>query len=464
MILEFHGAARTVTGSMHLLQINGKNVLLDCGMFQGKRADANERNRNFPFDPRSIDAIILSHAHIDHSGNIPGIVRQGFSGKVYCTPATLDLCSLMLADSGHIQEKDAEYLNRKNRRHGEPPVVPLYTAEDGVTAMRHFIPAPYEKPFEVVPGLTAQFVDAGHILGSAAMQLTLKENGKTVILGFTGDIGRWGSPLMKDPSPAGAVDLLISESTYGGIINEGPGNMEQLLAADLKKTIARGGKIIVPCFSVGRTQELVYAMHDMWDRGELPPIPVYVDSPLAVNATEIFKKHPECFDEETWTHLNQHHDPFGFNRLSYVRTAEESKNLNSITDPCMIISASGMCEAGRILHHLVNNIGDEKNTILIVGYQAENTLGRRLVDGETEVRILGGYHERRAEVIVHNGFSAHADGSELVRYIGLHDRSRLKQVCLVHGEPERSEKLQDDLRRQGYDHITIPSAGEKINL
>ncbi len=462
--LEFFGAAQTVTGSMHIVHINGKTVLLDCGMFQGKRSESNERNRTFPFDPASIDAIVLSHAHIDHSGKLPAIVRQGFHGTIYCTPATLDLCAIMLADSGHIQEKDAEYLNKKLLRQNQPPIAPLYTAQDAVAAMKHFSPVPYGKEFDVVPGMTAQYFDAGHILGSASVKVQLQSNGSSRVLGFTGDIGRWDTPLMNDPQPMGDVDLLISESTYGGKVNDPPGDMEALLAADLKKTIDRGGKIIVPAFSVGRTQELVYSMYKMADRGVMPNIPVFVDSPLAVNATDIFKKHLEDFDEETQTHLRRNHDPFGFNRLTYTRSVEESKELNNIKGPCMIIAASGMCEAGRILHHLANNIGDARNTVLIVGYQAEHTLGKRLVDGDEEVRIFGDMYQRRAEVIVHNGFSAHADGNELLRYVGRFDKKRLEHIFLVHGEVERSQKLQAGLAGQGYSDVQIPAPGQKFAL
>jgi metallo-beta-lactamase family protein len=464
MKIEFQGAARVVTGSMHVLHANGYRILLDCGLFQGKRALANQINRNFPFDPKSVDALVLSHAHIDHCGNIPNLVKHGFAGPIFCTPATLDLCAIMLADSGHIQEKDAEFLNKQLARKHEPPIVPLYTAEDAVNAIKSFKTFGYEKEFEVLPGVRVTYYDAGHILGSASVKVTVTENGSKKILGFSGDVGRWNMPILKDPAAMGDVDALINESTYGGKLHDPPSDMEGELAADLKKTFDRGGKVIIPAFSVGRTQDIVYSMHKMWDRGELPPVPVYVDSPLAVNATDVFKKHPECFDAETWEHLNRHHDPFGFNRLTYVRTVDESKKLNDRKEPCVIISASGMCEAGRILHHLRNNITDPRNTVLIVGYQAEYTLGKRLVDGDPEVKIFGEVVKRNAEVIVHNSFSAHADGAELVKYIGMFGKTQLGKIFLVHGELDRSTALKSDLDSRGYKDVEIPSRGQTFDL
>lgn len=464
MTIEFQGAARTVTGSMHLLNVNGSRILLDCGLYQGKRAESNERNRNFPFDPKSVDAVVLSHAHIDHSGNLPNLVKQGFTGPIFSTLATRDLCSIMLADSGHIQEKDAEFLNKKNGRHGIPPVEPLYTVEDAGRAAALFRGIPYEQEFDVVPNLTAKYSDAGHILGSAGVRLTIRENGSTKTLGFTGDIGRWDMPIIRDPVFMGDVESLISESTYGGILHDPPQDMGPALAADLSRTIARGGKIIVPAFSVGRTQDIVYSLFKLFKKGELPSIPIFVDSPLAVNATDIFKHHPECFDEETYAYVAGHEDPFGMNQVEYVRSVEESKRLNDRKGSCMIIAASGMCEAGRILHHLANSIGDPRNTILIVGYQADHTLGKRLVDQEKEVRIFGAVYERRAEVVVHNSFSAHADGNELLRYVSRFDRSKLQRVFLVHGEIERQSALQEGLNRQGNTGVEIPLRGQKFDV
>jgi len=464
MQIEFQGAARTVTGSMHLLHTGGCSILLDCGLFQGKRAESNERNRNFPFDPASIDAVVLSHAHIDHSGNIPGLIRQGYQGPVFCTPATKDLCEIMLADSGFIQEKDAEFLNKKHLRLREPLIEPLYTSQDAGRAMQHFRSFPYNEEFEVLGNITAKFVDAGHILGSAAVRLKIKENGSQKTLGFTGDIGRWNMPIIRDPMIMEDVETLISESTYGGILHDPPENMAEQLAADLARTISRGGKVIVPAFSVGRTQDLVYTLHELFDKGKLPRIPIYIDSPLAVNATEIFKKHAECFDEETFKHVLLNHDPFGLSQIHYIRRSEESRKLNDLKEPCMIISASGMCEAGRILHHLANNIEDPRNTILIVGYCAEHTLGKRLVENAEEVKIYGSLYKRKAEVIVHNSFSAHADGNELIKYIGRFDKRQLQKIFLLHGEYERCQELQMGLEKSGYSSIEIPAKGEKFNV
>lgn len=464
MTIEFEGAARTVTGSMHIVHVNGRRVLLDCGLFQGHREEANQRNSTFPFEPASVDAVVLSHAHIDHSGNLPRLVKQGYKGAIYCTPATLDLCSVMLPDSGFIQEKDAEFVNKKNQRLHQPRIEPLYTSHDAEAAMQNFLAIPYDRDFDVVPGLTAKFVDAGHILGSGSVRLTVKENGSAKTLGFTGDIGRWNMPIIRDPAFMGDVETLISESTYGGILHDPPGDMDKQLLDVLNRTFARGGKAIVPAFSVGRTQDIVFSLHKMKDTGVLPDVPIYVDSPLAINATDIFKKHPECFDDEMRQHIIQHHDPLGLSRLVYVRTAEESKKLNDRKEPCIIISASGMCEAGRILHHLANNIGNPRNTILIVGYQAENTLGKRLVDGWEEVRIFGDIYKRRAEVVALNSFSAHADGNELLKYIGQFNASQLQKIFLVHGELERQQALLTGLIGRGYGHVEIPVRGQKFEI
>lgn len=464
MIIRFHGAARTVTGSMHLVETGGKRILLDCGLFQGKRDEANLRNREFPIEPKAIDAVILSHAHIDHSGNLPNLVKHGFQGPIYSTLATRDLCEIMLADSAHIQEQDNAYLNKRRKKHGEPPLEPLYTRQDSVNALKLFRGMPYARAFEPFPNIAVTFVDAGHILGSASITLTVAENGVKKTLGFTGDIGRWDMPIIRDPAHMGDVDVLISESTYGGKANDPPGRMEPQLAADVRRAVARGGKIIVPAFSVGRTQDVVFALRNLWKRGELPVFPVYVDSPLAVNATAVYRGHPECFDEETYAYVMDHQDPFGFNQLHYVRTAEESKRLNDLAGPCMIVAASGMCEAGRILHHLANTIEDARTMILIVGYQAHHTLGRKLVDMEREVNIFGEPYQRRAEVVVYNSFSAHADGNELLKYIGRFDAGRLEQIYLVHGELERAEKLQQGLVGLGFRNVRIPLRGETFTM
>jgi metallo-beta-lactamase family protein len=464
MKIEFQGAARTVTGSMHLLHVNGSRVLLDCGLFQGRRQEANARNSSFPFDPASIDAVVLSHAHIDHSGNLPQLVKKGFDGPIYSTPATRDLCSIMLADSGFIQEKDAEFLNKKLARRGEPLIEPIYGPRDVAATMKLFRTVPYDKTFDVLPNVAVRYSDAGHILGSASVHLTAKEQGATKTLGFTGDIGPNNLPVVRDPVFLGQVEYLLSESTYGGKVHTSTGTKEELLRDDLKRAIDRGGKVIVPAFSIGRTQDLVFALHKLFDQGLLPRIPIYVDSPLAVNATEVFKMHPECFDEETYSHVLANHDPFGFNQLHYIRDVAESKKLNDRTEPCMIISASGMCEAGRILHHLANNIGEARNMVLIVGFQAEHTLGRKLVNKEPEVNILGSAYALNAEVVVHDSFSAHADGNDLLRYVGRCDAKQLQKVFLVHGEYERQLDFQKGLREKGYANVEIPERGQAFTL
>lgn len=464
MTLQFLGAVRTVTGSMHLFSVNGKNLLLDCGLFQGRRAESFECNRSFPFNPATVDAVILSHAHIDHAGNLPNLARSGFRGPIYCTPATRDLCNVMLYDSAHLNERDVEYVNKKHRKRNEPLVEPLYTTQDVDAAMGLFSAVSYRQTRELVDGVKLTLYDAGHILGSAVSVLEIDERGRRVRLGFTGDLGRKQMPILKDPEPIGDVDILISESTYGGRIHEPTSGMKRSLLAVVKRTVERGGKVIVPAFSVGRTQELVYHLFELFDAGELPSIPIYIDSPLAVNVTDVFRRHPECFDAETLAYLHQHEDPFGFGRLRYIRSVDESKALNDQREPCVIIAASGMCEGGRVLHHLANNIEDSRNTVLIVGFQAEHTLGRRLVEGAAEVKIFGDLYKRRAEVAVLNSFSAHAGQDELVSFVGTMDRKRLKDIFLVHGELSQAEKLRAKLSEDGYNNVVIPDRGEKVEL
>lgn len=464
MIIQFLGAARTVTGSMHLISVNRTRILLDCGMFQGRRAEAYERNRNFPFDPSKIDAVILSHAHIDHAGNLPNLVKNGFSGPIYATPATRDLCNIMLYDSAYIQERDIEYVNKKRQKRREPLVQPLYDVTDVTTAMSQFISIDYEQPMQVANWITAKFLDAGHILGSAVTVIDVEENGRLKRIGFTGDLGRKNAPIIKDPQPIGSVDVLISESTYGGKLHDPVIGMKDSLCRVIQKTYDRGGKVIVPSFSVGRTQEIVYLLSELFDEGRLPVVPIYVDSPLAVNASDIFRSHTECFDEETLAHLHANENPFGFNRLTYVRSVEESKKLNSLQSSCVIISASGMCEAGRVVHHLSNNIENPKNTILIVGYQAEHTLGRRLVEKQPEISIFGEILQLNAEVVVLNSFSAHAGQDELMEYITAADQKKLKKLFLVHGEMPQIEKLSVKLKASGIKDIYIPVTGEKAEV
>jgi metallo-beta-lactamase family protein len=464
MRLTFWGAAQTVTGSMHLLELeNGKTILMDCGLFQGRRADADAINRHFNFDPAQIDVLLLSHAHIDHAGLIPALCAQGFRGHIFATHATYDLCAIMLMDSAHIQEMDVEYVNKKNKGK-QPEVFPLYTQKDTEVALKRFISVGYDTPFSPCEGVSVTYTDAGHILGSAAMVLEITEGGKTKRLGFTGDVGRPDRPIIRDPQKMPDCDWLISESTYGGQTHSPTTESKGKLADAINRTIRKGGKVLIPAFAVGRTQELVYTLDQMWNEGLLPPIPVYVDSPLAVNATGVYQAHPECFDKEIQDFLRDDSTPFGFDKLTYIRNADKSKSLNHQHTPMVIIAASGMCEAGRILHHLRNNVEDPRTTLLMVGYCSENTLGRRLLDGEEQVRIFGEMHNVRAEIVRLDSYSAHADQPELLDFIGMMDKQRLQNIFLVHGEIERQKLLQGTLTEQGYRDIQIPAKGFSVML
>jgi metallo-beta-lactamase family protein len=468
MRLQFQGAARTVTGSLHILTVGGKTILLDCGTYHGRREEARQRNSEFPFDPSSISAVVLSHAHIDHSGNLPGLVRHGFRGPVFCTMATRDLCAVMLRDSAFIQEKDAEFINKRHREKNLPLVDPIYTQEDVDATLPLLQGTDYSTAFPVVDGIECRYEDAGHILGSAVVGLTLRENSHSTRLAFTGDLGRPHLPILRDPvfiDPSGETDYLISESTYGGRFHAPVNAMENQLLEPIHRACDRGGKIIIPAFSVGRTQEIVYLLHKLAGAGKIHSLPVFVDSPLSVNVTDVFRKHAECFDEETRAILNSldHNDPFGFDRLTYIRTVEQSKELNDRRGPFIVIAASGMCEAGRIIHHLANSVGDPKNLVLIVGYQAENTLGKKLVMKEPVVNIFGEPHEVRAEVAVLNSFSGHADRNELLAYLGKFRRS-LRQIFLVHGDLDQAEKLSSGLREIGFSNISIPARGDSAVL
>ncbi|MBM4167626.1 MAG: MBL fold metallo-hydrolase [Ignavibacteria bacterium] len=464
MTIQFLGAARSVTGSMHLVSANGSTILLDCGLFQGRRSEAFDRNKTFPFDAPSIDAVILSHAHIDHAGNLPNLVRSGYRDPIYATAATRDLCNIMLYDSAFLQQRDVEFVNKRHKKKNEALVEPLYTEEDVDETIDQFVSIGYRQAFQVAPGIVLQFFDAGHILGSAAMLLEVEHNGRTQRIGFTGDLGRKDMPILRDPQPIGDVDYLICESTYGGKNHDPATGMRESLLRVVKEAVEQGGKIIIPSFSVGRTQELIYKFFQLCDEGRLPPIPVYVDSPLAVNATDVFRMHSECFDKEMMRYLRQHEDPFGFGRLTYIRSVDDSKALNDRHDPCVIIAASGMCEGGRILHHLANNIQDSRNTVLIVGFMAEHTLGRRLVERQAEVRIFGEPYQLRARVEILNAFSAHAGGDELTSYVQTMDPALLKGVFLVHGELDRAEALAKRLNSEGYSNVSIPVRGQKVVL
>jgi metallo-beta-lactamase family protein len=465
MRIHFHGAAHTVTGSMHLLEVNRHKILLECGLFQGKRKEAFKRNRQFPFNPETIDAVILSHAHIDHSGNLPHLVKKGYGGPIFATPATAHLGNIMLMDSGHIHESDAKYMNKKRKKRGEPLIEPLYTQEDAAAVAPLFRTFHYKKPFNPIPGVQAMFLDAGHILGSAAIKLDIQEKGRKSRFWFSGDIGRRGLPLLEDPVLPNDVDYLLMECTYGDKVHDNPKLAVEELREIVSLTIRRGGKIIIPAFAVGRTQELVYYLNQMMSNGEIPRVPVFVDSPLAVNASDIFKAHRYLFDEETRTFIsgNKSHAALGFDLLTYTRSVEESKAINFVKGPAVIISASGMAEAGRILHHLKNNIENPNNTILIVSWQAPHTLGRRLADRENEIKIFGKKYIRRAQVATIGALSAHAGQDFLTEY-ALASRNRLKEIFLVHGEPRAAESLMRRIESEGFSAIHYPEEHAKFKI
>jgi metallo-beta-lactamase family protein len=464
--IQFIGGARTVTGSQHLLFINGKKILLECGLFQGRRKDTYEKNKNFHFDPAEIDLMILSHAHIDHSGNIPNLVRNGFGGCIYATGATVDLCQIMLRDSAYLQERDIEWINKRRKKKNEEPIEPLYTLEDVETAMQNFIGVQYNRKIQLFPGINVTFRDAGHILGSASILLEIEENdGRKLRLGFTGDVGRPVMPVIRTPNKLRDLDAIIMESTYGNRLHPPVEDVEEELAKVVRQCTKDGGKIIIPAFAVGRTQLLVYMLHKLFDQNRIPEIPIYVDSPLAVSATNVFRSHPECFDREiNRMFLVNGEDPFGFARLEYVSDVNSSKELNEKKGAMIIISASGMAEGGRILHHLKNNVGNPKNLVLFVGYAAEHTLARKIMDGAKEVNIFGEKHVINCRVKIMDYFSAHADQKELIDYIRLNQKEKLKNIFLVHGEEKQSLVLREKLVTLGYRNVHFPVSGEKFEI
>ncbi|MCK6485966.1 MAG: MBL fold metallo-hydrolase [Phycisphaerae bacterium] len=467
MQITFHGAAREVTGSLHLIEVDSQRVALDCGLFQGRRRESDAKNRTFPFDAARLDAVILSHAHIDHSGRLPLLARQGFDGTVYSTAATRDLCAIMLADSAHIQEEDAKFLTKrlhKKRPGAEPPVDPLYESRDAADVLRLFHTVSLNRPFRVTSSLTAQFHEAGHMLGSAGVTLTYA-NGRQppVTLVFSGDIGRFEMPILRNPAALPECDYLICESTYGGRKTQSNVDLKERLEAVIKETFERGGKVIIPAFSVGRTQTLVYFIHQLMEAGRLKDVPVYIDSPLSIDATEVFRLHPDCFDAEARRFNSRTGDMLGGGCCTYVRDVEDSKAINRRRRPCVVISASGMCENGRILHHLKNNVTSPKNTVLIVGFQGQHTLGRRIVEREKHLKILGEKLPLRAQVVVLNGFSAHADRDELRRLTQPLAR-RVKRAFLVHGEIDQMEKMTATMREDGFVDVSAPETGTTVPL
>ncbi|MGB7537052.1 MAG: MBL fold metallo-hydrolase [Anaerolineales bacterium] len=454
MRIHFHGAAQTVTGSQYVLEINGKRLLLECGLFQGRRAESFEKNRNLPFNPRDIDAMLLSHAHIDHSGNLPNLVKNGFPGPIHVTGATGGLLKLVLLDSAHIQESDAAYVSKRNARRGKPPVEPLYTTPDAEAVIPFLAGHAYGESFEVIPGVQATFFEAGHILGAAGICLDISEHGQRRRVVFSGDIGRRGLPILRDPAIPPHADILMMECTYGDKPHRDLQDAEIELRNTIQRTFRRGGKVIIPSFAIGRTQELVYCMGRMIEQGEIPQIPIYVDSPLAVGISDLYAKYPDYFDEEAAMLMKKEgkQRALGYEYVTFTRSVDESKALNGKPGPMVIISASGMAESGRILHHLANNIGDPKNMILIVSWQAPDTLGRRLAEQATEVKIFGEPIARQAEVVTIGGFSAHAGQDNLSQY-AKSAATGSEALFLIHGEPKSALPFQEKLKA---DNFTTP--------
>lgn len=465
MKLAFLGGVGTVTGSMYLLQINDAMILLECGLYQGKRQESFDRNKHFDFDPARIDAVVLSHAHIDHSGNLPNLTAQGCTAPIYATHATRDLCASMLPDSGRIQESDVAYVNKKRARKGESPVSPLYTEDDAFDALEHFVGLGYSHSLEIAPKVRLTFLDAGHILGSAMVLIEAIEKDRPIRLLFSGDLGQPDLAIVRDPSPMPPADILMLESTYGDRHHEPVNDARKILADAVNHAVSRQSRIIIPAFAVGRTQELVYTLHEMVHDGQVPDIPIYVDSPLAVDVTEVFRRHPECYDRETRMLLDavDSKDPLGFRRLKYVRDVEESKALNTARNPMMIISASGMAEAGRVQHHLKHAITNPENIILITGWQAPNTLGRRIAERQPAVRIFGEEYPLLAQVRLAYGYSAHADRNGLLNWAQPRSTST-ETAFVVHGDVKPAQALAGGLRKLGYRRVELPARGNVFEL
>jgi len=455
--IKFCGGTRTVTGSMHLIKTEQSRVLIDSGLFQGRRKDFYDVNNFFPFPPENVNALVLSHAHIDHSGNIPNLVKHGLKAPIHATSATVDLCNLMLTDSGHIQEEDVKFVNKIRLRKGMTPVKPLYTKEDANKSLEYFHGAYYEEKIKVTPDVNCTLYESGHVLGSAIPVLEM--NG--IRLAYAVDLGRKNLPLLKNPVVPKDIDYLIIESTYGNRLHDPIETAKTKLAEVINKTVKRGGKVIIPSFAFERTQEVVYFLSDMFNKGAIPMVPIYVDSPLATNITMVFQQNIRYLDEETQDLMRRQQDPFGFNRIKYIRSTDESKRLNADKQPMVIISASGMCEAGRILHHLKNNIEDPNNTIMIIGYMAENTLGKKIVDRQPIVRIFGEDYHLKAEVVKLNSFSAHADKNELIEFIK--ECAPKKKIFIVHGDMNQAEPFTEHLISMGLPAY-LPTKNEEVEL
>ena len=433
MQIHFFGATRTTTGSMYLIEINGKRLLLECGLFQGRREESIARNQNFPFDPKQVDTVVLSHAHIDHAGNLPNLCKQGYTGNIYCTFATRDLSGIMLVDSAQIQKDDAAFVSKKRAKQKLPPVEPLYSDIDAEQALKQFVAFNYDRPFPVLDGVTVTFRDAGHILGAAQVVLDVREGGRQFRYLFSGDVGRGNDEILRDPVPVENVDYLQIESTYGGREHSIRTDADETVGRLVLETLKQNGKVIIPAFSVGRTQQIVYVLNQLTLAGKLPRVPIFVDSPLSVNATEIYRLHPECFNDTINKFLHEKANPFGMENLTYLREVASSMKLNDLKEPAIIISASGMCEAGRIRHHLKNHIGDPKNLILFIGYCAEHTLGAQIVAGQNPVNIFGEPQTVRAKIVSLDTYSGHADKNELKEYVQKMSGD-IKKIYCIHGE------------------------------
>ena len=469
MAISFYslGAAEEVTGSKHVLEINGKPLLIDCGAFQGTRAEADRKNREFDIAAEKLETVILTHAHYDHCGLLPVLTKKGFKGNIYATPATRDIANLIMMDSAHIQARDAEYLRKQAKKKGEKFTwQPLFNEADVVKAADQMVSISYNRPMYIAPGVKLEFFDAGHILGSSFAQLDIQDEGKEVRVLFTGDLGRKSKPIIRNPSTdIEPPDYIVLESTYGNRLHEHVREALDELAAIVQRIEDKRGKLIIPSFAIERTQELIYYFHLLVDDGRISEIPIYVDSPMATNATSIFQVHPECYDESIHqAFLDHHKNPFGFNALSFVTSVDESKALNKEKGPMIIISADGMCEFGRVVHHLANNISNPNNTVLLVGYMAQNTLGRRLMNREPEVKIMGDWMKVKASIENINAFSAHADYEETLEWLKAIDTSRLKKIFLVHGEPDSQAFLQNYLRENGFPEIEIVKYGATYDL
>jgi len=465
MKIAFHGAARTVTGSKHLITLNnGKKILLDCGLFQGMGRETDSLNQQFGFDAQTIDAMVLSHAHIDHCGLVPKLVKDGYRGKIWCTPATKDLASILMEDSGGIQESEAKYANKRNAAEGRPFVKPLYTEDDAKAAVEHLFPMEYDQWFTILDGVEVMFADAGHIIGSASVHVRVTENGKTRQISFSGDVGRYRDAILRSPAVFPQADFVILESTYGNKIHEEMAHSPEILLEWIVKTcLQKKGKLIIPAFSVGRTQEILYSLNQLELEGRLPPVDYIVDSPLSSEATFVIKSHPENFNATLQEILKTDKDPFDFKGLKYTRTVEDSKLLNFRREPCVIISASGMAEAGRVKHHISNNIENSRNTILFSGYCEPFSLGGKLKQHPTEVNIFGIHHEVHAEIAEMKSMSAHGDYDDLCQFLACQDPKKVRTLFLVHGEYEVQQDFSNSLIKKGFD-VEIPAYHEEFDL